>query len=150
MASGNSSLRDQSNNFCFARSLERTQQIFSVPSSFSLCSRCFRYFRPEMRSTFHAATCDGVEPLNHCRQSPDQPRATARRYLSSSRNRAKQVPEGAIKNPPRRVIDVDRFIDIAVEKSNAENLAGRKVADVRHGKPSHEAVAGSISSTAGK
>src|SRR5437016_11981076 len=44
----------------------------------------------------------------------------------------------------------DRFINIAVEEADTENLMSRRAADVRHGKSCHDAVAGSISSTAGK
>src|SRR6266481_3768660 len=34
----------------------------------------------------------------------------------------------------------DRFIYITVEELDAENLAGRKVADLRHGKPGHNKI----------
>jgi hypothetical protein len=44
----------------------------------------------------------------------------------------------------------DRFIDIAVEEAEAENLSSRRGADTRHERLCYEIAAGSISSTPGK
>src|SRR5439155_9715600 len=98
------SRRDQSTNFCRARSLGRIQKT-SVPSLFSFLSSCLRYLKPEMRWTFsrrsrrHSTT---IKPLSAIARSAA---TSARWYISSSRNRAKQVPDGATRIPPSRDIN---------------------------------------------
>src|SRR5438477_8433744 len=102
---GNASRRDHWNNFCRAGSLGNTQNTSAVPSLLSSPSRCFRYFNPEMRPIFsrrNKRQSRTIKPLSAIARSAA---TTARRYTSSSRNRAKQVPEGATKNPPCRSIE---------------------------------------------
>ena len=122
MASGKGSRRDQSNNFRWARSLGSTQQISSALSSFQFAQQMFQILQtgdaadllaPQHAPQQNHQTTVGNRQISHEDRAP----STA----SSSRSRAKQVPDGAIEIP-HAVSLMDCFIDIAVEEVNAKNL----------------------------
>ena len=100
-------LRGATNRIIFVARVrwEEPRKLLCSPRLSTLPSRCFRYLRPEMRWTFcrrnkrHRPT---IKPLSAIARSAA---STARRYDSSSRNRAKQVPDGATRNPPCRDIN---------------------------------------------